>query len=310
MAIDDVLFYGIYVSQILVVLLYMPSRILRRARSLIEAYPPADFPKLYPVPLATVERWLRVYRNLNLALVVPGFVLLAAAWFSGYTFDRAWYGGDIDPPNTYPRALVFYTFVQLLPTMLFGYWQFRYFKRMRAAARSSIRTAELKARRLVDYVSPGLLAAVVATYIAAALLLLLIVGESPRRIGGVSVSGMSTYLFTIMTISNVAVAGMLLWAFYKKKLDPYQTRDDWARMIRLSWQASAVGSMLMSGFVGTLGALLAFGLLRYSPLLASLFVQAIWVPLTVRWLFVPFEQANYDVYRADAHRATAFAAYE
>jgi len=310
MAIDDVLFYGIYLSQMLVVSLYMPSRIVRRARELIATYPPAVFPKLYPVSVATLQRWLRAYRNMNVVLAVIGVVLVAATWYSGFTFDRTWYGGDIDPTNTYSRALVFLLFVQILPGLLFIYWQFRYFKRMRAAARSTIRTAELKARRLLDYLSPKPLAAAVAAYLGAALLLLVIVTESPRRIGGMNVSFMSTYLFAVMTIANVAMLGTLLWAFYGRKQDPHQARDDWARFMRLSWRACAMASMLMSACVGIWGALLAFDLLRYGLLFASVFIQTVWVPLMVRGAFMPFEQQNYEVYRADSHRPPTLATSE
>jgi len=309
MTIDDAFFYGVYLSQILLMSLYLPSRVLRRARALIETYPPFEFPKLYPVPVETIERMLRLYRNLNLGLLVLGLALLAAAWVSGYTFDSAWHGGDVPVPNTYPRALVHYTFFQLLPPVLFGYWQSRYFKRIRAAARNRIRTAEIKARRLFDFVSPTLLGTALAMYVGATVLLL-VVGESPRRIAGMSVSGMSAYMLAVMTICNIALAGCLVWLLHGRKQDPYQTHEDRARMIRLTWQGVVQASILMSVLVGILGALIAFDLVRYGPLCASLFVQVVYVPLTLKFLVGPVGQENFEVYRADTNRATAVATYK
>ena len=307
--IDDVLFYGIYLSQALVISLYAPSSIQRRLRGLIAAHPPAEFPKLYPVPVATIERVLRICFGLNLGILVLGLALLAAAWFSGYTFDRAWYGGDIPISDAHPRLWVGYTYLQLVPAVLFAYWGHRYGKGMRAAARSRIRTAELKPRRLLDFISPALLVTVAVTYVGAAVVLLLVVGESPRRIGGASVGEFNALLFAVLTLEHIGLAGVFFWALYGKKPDPYQTREDWARTMRFSLQCCAGVCALQSVLGAASSVLLAFDLLRYIPLLVSCFLQAVWVPLTLK-LLRSFDQQSFDVYRADPHPAAALATNE
>ena len=50
------LFYAVYLSQVLLISLYLPRRVLRWARDLIDTYPPSAYPKLYAEPLADIER--------------------------------------------------------------------------------------------------------------------------------------------------------------------------------------------------------------------------------------------------------------
>jgi hypothetical protein len=82
MTIDHV-FVVVFLSQLVVVSLYVPSKILRRARALIETRPPAEYPKLYPVPVTAIQRVLRVWGSLHTVLLIVGLALLAAAWFYG-----------------------------------------------------------------------------------------------------------------------------------------------------------------------------------------------------------------------------------
>jgi hypothetical protein len=173
---------------------------------------------------------------------------------------------------------------------------------MRAAAR--VRTAELKARRLLDFVSPALLAIAVAMYVGAAVLLLVLWERFLNRHEFVI-----TYLFTVTTICNIGLAGCLVWMLYGRKQNPHQTHADRARMIRVGWQRMLVASMLMSVFVGTISALFAFRLFAYTPLVASLFVQ-VTVVISMGMFFVTFRfgQDSFEVYRADPNRATALAA--
>lgn len=302
MTIDDIFFFAVYLSQVLLLSLYFPSRVLRRARTLIEAYPPSEYPKLYPVPRATIERLLRFYRHLNLGLLVLGLALLAAAWNAGYTLDSVLRPGDAYPiKNPFPFAMA-YTGLQWLSIMLFGYWEIRYFKRMRAAAR--IRTAELKARRFFDFVPPALLGAAAAAYVGATIVLSVLGQQFLIRH-----QFMVTYLFATLTICNMAMAGCSIWLTYGKKRDPHQTHEDRVRMIRVGWQCVLVTSILLSVWVGAMSALFAFRLVDYIPLANSLFVQITVVIATgAFFVVVPFGQESFEVYKADPNRATALAA--
>jgi hypothetical protein len=299
MTIDHV-FTAVFVIQLLVVSLYVPGKILRRARALIATRPPAEYPKLYPVPLATIERVLRVWGGLNSVLLVTGLALLAAAWVLGYTIDPAWQFGDIPAKNPI-RVYWVYTCLQGAPIMLWGLWELRYFKRMRATARDSIRVAQLKPRRLSDFVSPTLLGTAAATYVAAAVLLLFLGWEARPRI---QFSAQS--MFSGMTLCNLFMAGMLAWMLRGKKLDPHQTHGDRARAIRAGGRIVVVGTILLNAFTGIMSLLIAFRLLHYAPILASLFFQVSTILSTKKFgVVAPFGQEDFDVYRANTTRAGA-----
>jgi hypothetical protein len=296
MTIDDLLFYGVYLSQILLISLYVPSRVLGRARGLIETHPPAEFPKLYPVPIATIDRTLRTYRYLNLGVLALGLALLAADWWLGYTIDgvwRIWQEGEQSPIRD-QRAVLrihgLYTVFQYLAAIaLFAHWESRYFKRMRAA-RGGIRTAELKARRLFDFVSPTLLGTAAAMYVGAVVSLLFL--QLPR----------SAIMIATLTVSHVAAAGCFLWVFYYgRKQDPHQAPEDRARMLRGVWRGMVSVSMLLSVVFGLVSVLMAFRLVEYMPFVFSLFAQVVTVVSTRKFcLVVPFDQQSFDVYKADA----------
>jgi hypothetical protein len=303
MTIDHVL-YAVLLGQVLVVSLHVPSKILRRARGLIDTHPPSEYPKLYPVPVVTIERTLRVYRIANLGFALAGLALLSAAWFYGYTIDVAWQGGDVFMPSPYPFVWV-YTLLQMLPTTVFGLLELRYFKRMRAAANARIRTAELKPRRLFDFASPVLLGTALVVYLGV-VGWLLFVGDVPRgaiNIAGVAISK-GAFMGATLTLAHILVAGYLVWALYGKKFDPHQSHEDRARMVRSWWQHMLIASILLSVCFGVAIALLELRLSHYAPLVMSLFVQATAVVMTGKFCVVaPFGQQSFEGYRATAARS-------
>jgi hypothetical protein len=306
MTIDDALFYGVYLAQILVVSLYLPDRVVQRARGLFATHPPAEFPKLYPVPVATIERTLRIYRNSNLGVVAIGLALLAADGFSGYTIDSAWANWQEGEP--YPirndRAVAFvsslYTLLQcLLSIGLFAYFESRYFRRMKATAPGRIRTAELKARRLFDFVSPALLGTAMAAYAAVAVFLLAL--DLPGNVAAIMIA--------LLTLTNACMTGCSIWLLYGRRHDPYQAREDRARAMRQAWRGMVVASILLSALYGIAGALIEVELFDYMLFASSLFAQAVAAFLAGKFssVVLPFGPSNFDVYRADTNRPTAMA---
>ena len=78
---DQILFYIVFLSQIFLISLVLPHRVLERLRYVVQHYPPQSYPRLYPVPMRQVERAQRNYRVVNLLVVAVGLALLAyAAW--------------------------------------------------------------------------------------------------------------------------------------------------------------------------------------------------------------------------------------
>jgi hypothetical protein len=289
------LFYVVYLSQVLLISLYLPSRIMRRARELIETYPPSAYPKLYPEPLAATERKFRVFRYLNTAMLLLGLGLLAAAWLTDYRIS-ARYGA-------YPTAVAHsvYSMLQLSPMVVLSLWGVGYLKRMKAAAARKIRTAELKPRRLFDFVSPALLGTAVAMYVGAIASVLYLDKppgwlQSPVRPWVAHIAA--------MTIVNVFFAGMIAWMLYGRKQDPHQTHEDRARQIRLVAQGTLIVSILVSVLSASRNALHVFELWQYGPFVGSVYLQLI-VILTARALLVRPDPRSFEVYKADPNPAAA-----
>jgi hypothetical protein len=302
MAIKSLLFYAVYLSQVLLISYYLPTRILRHARRLIETFPPSEYPKLYPEPLATIDRKLRVYRIQNTGLLLLGLGLLAGAWLSDYQI-AAKYGAY---PTMVAHAI--YSMLQVSPLVVFSLSGLAYYKRMRAAARGRLRTAELKARRLFEFVSPALLGTAAATYVGAVGSLLLFEGRPGWLVGGL-LGWLSLHrqgvMIASLTIYNALFAGIIAWSLYGRKQDPYQTYEDRARQIQLVAQGLLMASILFSVFIAGFNLLSAFELelWHYGPLLYSVFLQ-VGLTACLRFFltydpFLSFNPDSFEVYKAN-----------
>jgi hypothetical protein len=278
---------AVILSQILVVSLYAPSIVAHRVRALLATRPPAEYPKLYPVPVATIERTLRLYRILNAGIAVLGLALLAAAWAFGY------FGSDRDSATPY----AIYTMLQVVPVLLWGRWEKRYFQRMSAGTRNSIRRAELKPRRLFDFVSPTQLGLVVTTYVGAAVSLVFMTAApipEPRLT--------SAFMFTVITIANLFFASGLVWVRTPKRSDPHQSHGDRARAIRAVYQAAVATIILINAYVALQSVLTSFDVMQYAGFAASLLTQ-FFVLAAAKASVLVLNQEDFEVYKADATRA-------
>jgi hypothetical protein len=286
------LYAVVFLSQVLVVSLYTPTLVRRRVRTLLATRPPAEYPQLYPVPVATIERTLRLYRILTAGIAVLGLAL--AAWF--YTIDAEMLA------SAYAYAI--YTCLQVAPVLLWTHWETRYFQRMRATAPNSIRRAELKPRRLRDFVSPTLLGLAVTTYLGATASLVFLSAafiQEPLLT--------STFLFTAMTIGNLFAAVASVWMLRGRKLDPHQTNDDRTRRLRAGWRAMFVTIILVNTYVALQSLLHGFGLFDYVGFAASLLTQFFAVA-SGKASVAALDQEDFEVYRANTNRAGAVAAHK
>jgi len=277
------LYAAVFLSQVLVVSLHAPTIVARRVRTLLATRPPAEYPKLYPVPIETIEHTLRLYRILNAGIAVLG--LAQAAWF--YVVD-----GEMDP-----TAYALYTCLQVAPVLLWGQWEKRYFQRMSAGAHSSIRRAQLTPRRLFDFVSPVQLGLVVTTYVGATVsIVFMTAAPIPEPLLT------STFTFTLMTIFNLFFASGLVWLRTPKRSDPHQSHSDRVRTIRAVYQAAVTTIILMNAYVALQSVLTSFEVLRYAGFAASLLVQFFGVAAAKASVLV-LGQEDFEVYKADAQRA-------
>ena len=83
---DNILFYFVFLSQIILISFYFPRQMLKRMKYVLATYPPAKYPNLYPKPSEYYEKVQRYYKNSNLFILLVGLFFMAVLLGSGRTF--------------------------------------------------------------------------------------------------------------------------------------------------------------------------------------------------------------------------------
>ncbi len=216
---NQTLFYLVFLSQVLLISFYFPRKMLKRMRHVIETYPPSTYPKLYPAPLDSVEKSQRTYRNANLFVLLIGLALVLVGVSSSSEEMLNWDNQSV---------LTIYLFLQYLPMMLLGRSELKQFALMRRASVRTARTADLRPRRLFDFVSPASVGIAIFLYIALVLLVLYIRQDPFPGFGGAlwNIGG--------VTALNLFFAGVIIVTLYGKKADPYQAYGDRLRVMEMT----------------------------------------------------------------------------
>lgn len=274
------LFHFVFLSQILLISWLLPQRLLGRLRHLVDSYPPSTHPRLYPVPLATVEKTQRLYRNLNLVMLALGLALWTGAIYAPGEEMLGWDTMSV---------LGLYWFLQLSPLLLVLSPGFTYFNFKRKPDERSTRSAELRPRQLADFVSPQLLVLALLVYIGFVLFIAYIATFDFPWFGG--------YLNVVgITALNVLFATIIWRRLHAKRSDPYQSEQDRLRQIGFDIKVMVGSSIFMTTFVALTIGLQALGLNEFAPSVQSLFLQ-----LTAGLTFRSFriESVDFEVYRQD-----------
>lgn len=271
------LFYVIFLCQILLISWYLPGKLAGRLKDIMQTYPPAEYPKLYPKPVEFYQRGLRRYRVLNFLIILIGLFLTAVLFMDSSNDD---WGGVVTA----------YFMIQFIPMILVEASSFRHYHQMRAADSRTTRKAQLRPRRLLDFVSPALIGVAALVYLAFVTFVLYVRQFDYPWFGG--------YLnIVILTAANVFFAGIIGWNIYGKKRDPYQAHEDRVRQIKLIIKQMVFISIAATVFV-VLGVLLKmFDLHHLSQIATSLYLQLIAV-ISFYGLFSS-DQIDFEVYKED-----------
>lgn len=276
----QLLFYFVFLSQVLLISFYFPRKILGRVKHVVENYPPSDYPRLYPMSLDFANKAQRNYRNMNLFVLLAGIalVLVGLLWPSEEMLD--WDSDSI---------LVIYLLLQYSPMIIAATAGFTYFNLMRKADSRSTRKAELRRRSVLDFVSPAVLGLAIFVYVAFVVLIVYVRQFDFPWFGGyVNIAG--------LTAMNLVFAGVIVHNLYGKKKDPYQAYEDRARQIGVTIRGLVWTSMLATGFIALSIGLAAFELRHLQPISLSLYFQVLAV---ITFRATRIDDVNFDVYRED-----------
>lgn len=285
--------YLVYAAQIFLLSIYYPGVMAKRVRYVLDNYPPEDYPKLYPAGYAAVAgargRKLTLYHRYNQLVALVGFFTLAAMIAGGYRPDMK--GGD-------EIFVILYFLLQTVPFIAMSFTEFRHYRQMHEAFTSSRRTADLRPRRLFDFVAPG--------YCLAAVLLLVAWGVFyVSAAGPISAWQVENYAtLTLIFGMNVAYAVIIRSYLTGKKQDPYQAYPDQLRTIESTIKVFVISSIMISLFLILTQGADQFDFEVFDPPLTSLYVQLcviMGIGLTFRMRRV--EDIDFEVYRKDAPAA-------
>lgn len=140
--IQIVLIVCVFASQILVLSFVTPRRRNQLYSLMFTRYPPQEYPRLYPVTPERIQRIQSFFKPLHVVFGIGAAVTLGTGLVRG-----------IAAPEL-ARWMLICLLVQILPLYLALPWSIKWTKAYRAMPPPSVRSAELRPWRIVDFVSP------------------------------------------------------------------------------------------------------------------------------------------------------------
>lgn len=285
------LFYTIFLGQIYYLSVYIPGRICARVQYVMDQFPPADYPKLYPAPYDRFvekagKRKLRLFRGINYTIALVGISILAAMLWSGYQPDVK--GGD-------ETFVMMYFFLQIVPIFYAQLKEYRQYKLMRASYTARRRSADLAPRRLFDFISPVYVAIAVLAYAG-----WLIAYLSSREFGVQPDWEIYVTVFGVTGL-NIFFAVTVARKIAGKKENPYQAYADQLRQIEVVVKVMVLASIGMSFFLTMTQLADQYALEIFDPVLSSLyflFCAAYGIGFCFKTLAL--EKTDFEVYKDDA----------
>ena len=286
----NVLFYIVFLGQILLTSYYFPQKLLGRMRHVLETYPPSSYPKLYPRPTEHYKIAYWAFKFANQCILVLGFVILLALMF---WVDHSTFADDGYISEAWPAA---YGMIQFLPLMVLELSEFSHMKLMRKANQSSKRKADLRRRSFVDAASLTLLG-VALFFLVGSIIFDLYVHDFNVSFGHDTVQrGM------VLIVTNLFLAAVGAWNLYGRKQDPHQSFEDRARRVKASVTSLLYVSIALSVYFISAAADDLYNLDFLDATLLSVYFQAI-VILSIGHILraIRPEDIDFDVYKNDAY---------
>lgn len=277
------LVYGVFLSQLLLISYYYPKQIGQRIKQLLQNYPASQYPKLYPNSEAKFGAGNTVFQWLNVTMLLLGAVILALLV---YLLEQ-----NIKTAAQLSFLPLIFGLLQAIP---YGYLELsnnKQLKVMREANTQTKRQAELAPRNLFSFISP--------TKVACAAVLFVVCVLSLLYFAQFTLSFDLMVLLGAMLLSNGLFVAITIKLLYGKKLDPYQSASDRARVIRANLQSFVYTSILISVFFILNKSVDAFNWHQAEIIFNSLFWLLVMTFSTGSLLSGSrLSDINFDVYRA------------
>lgn len=282
--IEKFLFYIVFLSQIILISYYYPKQILQRLKYLLKTYTPAEYPKLYPKPRVQYEKMIRNFHFGTRIIFVIGIVILFYIVLFESSFN--W--------KVKETICLTYFFIQVIPIFLIELVGFSYFKLMRKANSQSVRKADLKPRRLLDYVSPIFVVLAIFSNLICILFFYNLHGFQFH------LSNDTIVIVIALILSNSIYIATIYWNLYGKKLDPHRATKDRIHQIETTIKSLVFMSIGASLFIMLTEGIDQYNLDFLAPVMMSLYLQfVIFIGLGYMLRKYKIENIDFAVYKVD-----------
>ncbi len=284
----NLLFYVVFLSQILLLSYYYPRKILQRFQVVLEKYPVSKYPKLYNKSPDYYEAGAKIFKTMNRLIMTLGFIIILAIGY--YNIVE---GQKIESFFSF-----FYWIIQMLPMVAMEFSGFSYYKEMRKANKQPKRKADIRPRKLFDFVSPALLFTAVAVNISC-FMFVYYLDDFIFEIGS------DAFIIVLTLIAMNAVFFFIArFNINGQKQDPYQATEDRTKQTALNVRSLVVISIAASAFIMAEKSISIFDLLYLKPSMLSFYFQLIaWLSLGNLLKNMDIEDINFDVYKEDTSAA-------
>ncbi|WP_262692585.1 hypothetical protein [Kordiimonas aestuarii] len=283
--------YTVFLSQIYLISVHYPRKMCARIREVVESYPPAEYPHLYPGPYvyyaeSARKHGLKIFMAANYIIAAIGLGILCMMMLSGY--EPALLGGD-------EIFVMFYFILQASPLLYIQITEWRYYALMRESFTAKHRSASLAPRRMSQFVSPALVGAAIVFYVL--WLVFYLSDQGPVA----TWSGEVYATLAVITGINVFYVLYLRRMVFGKKVDPYRSDEDRDRQIRVMGKVYGISSIGISLFLAFTQAADRFGFEVFDPVLISFYLQlCIVAGLGFVFRDITVNSLNFKVYRKQA----------
>jgi hypothetical protein len=296
---EAILFFIVFAGQVLLISWYFPRQAVSRIKYVLEKHPPSTHPKMYARPFDYYERVVRNFVQLNRAIVVAGFVIIAGLIVG--TFGMGWDGAVVTPWSTtgeWDAAIVVPFF--LLQWAAVAYLEVsgsRHFKALAKTPPPRVRTTQLRRRRLVDFVSSAMLAVAVVTYVGFVAFILYYETFGFEWFW-------PNFNIALVTLMYLVLGATIAVTVYGRWPDHHQAPQDRFDLTkRLVWR-------LLAFIIATpLLIVTQLTIKLYDPEFLEPVIASVWVQAGASLLLLIYnyrvESIDFDVYKQDARDSTA-----
>jgi hypothetical protein len=284
------LYIAIFALQIFTLSILLPAILVRKMRFVFAQYPQHTYPKLYPLSQAYMTKAVVVFTALAGVNCLIGIGLIALMINNLAEVSQR---SNVEFRWLFDEMLPFYYYaLQILPFLLAEFFGFKMLKIMRTLRTDHQRTAELRPRRLDDFVSKPTKIISLISFLALTLTVLLLYSQPGQSIG-------KAFIFLAMlSAGNLFFGAIIYWNIYYRNQDPFASKA-----ARENSMTSTVTSLFyMSTAMSLYCILIAINDVLFenlgSAVLVSIFLQIVMVlSIGAQLSALRLKDTDYEAYR-------------